>query len=599
MTLPAGAAVECRVREDGERPDLSVAKSQPHLSRRRVHRGAVALLALSLAACGGGGGGGGGGSGSSGSGSSAPAPTAPTPAPPAPTSATDAARLAEQATFGSNDATVTAITSAGASAWIDAQLATTPTGYPTLSAVSSDVKVGCPTGSVSTCYRDNYTAFPVQHVFLANAITGPDQLRQRVAFALSQIFVISSLEVGPAYGMREYQQLLLNDAFGNFRTLMNDVSLSPSMGLFLNMVNNAKGNSAGTTHANENYGRELMQLFTIGPNLLNPDGSTQLDATGQPIPTYTQTEVQGYAAAFTGWTYPPMPGATSKWQNPQYFIGPMVAFENEHDTTAKTLLNGVVTSTGQTSAADLKTALDSIFNHPNVGPFVGKQLIQFLVTSNPSPQYVARITAVFNNNGSGVRGDLSAVVKAILLDPEARGDTPASANFGKLMEPAEYAVTLMRMLGGVSDGVGLINPISAEGQTLFSAPSVFNYYPPSYPIPNTSLVGPQFGIVNTSTTLNHVSLADSLVYGSSIAADPTVPGSVGTSINLAPFSAIAGDANALVTRLNTLMVHGSLSAANQATIVNAVNSINATDTIDRARMGIFLVATCAQFQIKQ
>ena len=469
-------------------PSLTSLPSLQMPARPRAVRNAlIAVLAASLAACGGGGGGG----GSSAPAASAPPPaTAPVPpAPPAPAppiTATDAARLASQATFGSNDATVAAIVnSTYASVWIDQQLATAPTGYPVLAAVNSNNSIGCPTGSVATCYRDNYTVFPVQHVFLANAIAGQDQLRQRVAFALSQIFVVSALEVGPAYAMREYQQTLLNDSFGNFRTLMQDVTLSPAMGLYLNMVNNAKGNVSRNTHPNENYGRELMQLFTVGPNLLNQDGSTMTDSAGAPIPTYTQTQVEGYAAAFTGWTYPPMAGATSKFGNPQYFIGPMVAFDSQHDTTAKTLLNNLQTATGQTSVQDLATALDSIFNHPNLPPFISKQMIQFLTTSNPSPAYVARVAAVFTNDGTGVRGNMAAVVKAILLDSEARGDTASSANFGKLMEPAEYAVSMMRMINGTSDGVALINPIASESQSLFTAPSVFNYYPPSYPIPLT------------------------------------------------------------------------------------------------------------------
>jgi uncharacterized protein (DUF1800 family) len=595
------------------RPVTQIAEDSPVSSspsfslpvRPRAARNAlIAILTASLAACGGGGG---GGSSSAPAAAGAPSPTsspaptpAPTPAPPAPPiTATDAARLASQATFGSNDATVAAIVnSTYASTWIDQQLATAPTGYPVLPAISSNSNIGCPTGSVATCYRDNYTPFPVQHVFLANAISGPDQLRQRVAFALSQIFVISALEVNQAYAMREYQQMLLNDSFGNFRTLMQDVTLSPAMGLYLNMVNNAKGNVSRNTHPNENYGRELMQLFTVGPNLLNQDGSFMKDSSGAPIPTYTQTQVEGYAAAFTGWTYPPMPGATSKFGNPQYFIGPMVAFDTQHDMTAKTLLNGVTTATGQTSAQDLATALDSIFNHPNLPPFISKQLIQFLVSSNPSPAYVSRIAAVFTNDGNGVRGNLAAVVKAILLDSEARGDTASSANFGKLMEPAEYAVSIMRMINGASDGVALINPIANEGQSLFTPPSVFNYYPPGYPVPGSTLVSPQFGIVNTGTTLNRVGLADSLIYGKAVAADPSIPGSIGTSVDLSAFEAIAGDAPTLVARLNTLMVHGALSTTDQNTIVAAVNSIAATDTTDRAKMGIFLVATSAAFQVK-
>ncbi len=468
-----------------------------------------------------------------------------------------------------------------------------------LPAVSSNSSVGCPSGSAATCYRDNYTVFPVQRVFLANAVNGPDQLRQKVAFALSQIMVISATEVGISYAQREYQQTLLNDAFGNYRTLLQDVTLSPAMGLFLNMVNNAKGNVAKNTHPNENYGREVLQLFSIGPNQLNADGTTVLDSTGAPVPTYTQTQVQGFAAAFTGWTYPATPGVTSKFGNPAYFIGPMVAFENQHDETAKTLLSGVTTATNQTSAADLKSALDNIYNHPNVGPFIGKQLIQFLVTSNPSPAYVARITAVFNNDGTGTRGNLGAVVKAILLDPEARGNPATPANFGKLREPVEYETAMLRQFNATTDGVAPINPVSSMGQAIFTAPSVFNFYPPSYPLQNTTLVAPQFGIVNTATTLNRVGVADALIYGNPVAADPTVPGSVGTGVNLGAYTTMAADVPTLISNLDLLMTHNEMTSAELQTVTNAVNSIASNDPEDRARMALFLIATSATYQVKK
>jgi hypothetical protein len=292
-----------------------------------------------------------------------------------------------------------------------------------------------------------------------------------------------------------------------------------------------------------------------------------------------------------------MPGATSKWHNPAYFIGQMVPFESYHDQTAKPLLNGEMTAAGQSAAADLKQALDSIANHPNVAPFIGKQLIQFLTTSNPSPAYVARISAVFNNDGTGVRGNLGAVVKAILLDPEAYGDNASSATFGKLREPAEFAVALARMLNVTSDGVALINPAANTGEPLFSAGSVFNFYPPSSPLPNSSLVAPQFGIVNTSTTLSRVALADNLIYGAAVAPDPTIPGAIGTQIDLSAFEPLAATPASLTARLNTLMVHGTLDSQEQNAIITAINTVSASDAIDRVRMAAYLVANSARFQI--
>ncbi len=259
----------------------------------------------------------------------------------------------------------------------------------------------------------------------------PDQLRQRVAFALSQIFVIGGSKVGDPTAYTNYLQLLNNEAFTNYRQIMNDVTLSPAMGHWLDMVNNGKPNVSKGDHADENYAREFMQLFTIGTSQLNPDGSYQLDSNGNQIPTYTQNTVEAFALAYTGWTYPLMPGATQQTYNPAYWNGPMVPVDSNHDTESKQLLvypgvaGGGLLSAGQTAEQDLNGALDNVFNHPNVGPFVSRELIQHFVTSNSSPGYIQRVASVFNDNGSGVRGDMKSVITSILIDPEARrGDSP-------------------------------------------------------------------------------------------------------------------------------------------------------------------------------
>ncbi len=251
------------------------------------------------------------------------------------------------------------------------------------------------------------------------------------------MFVISTDSVN-ARSVTTYQNMLAKDAFGNFYTIMHDVALSPGMGGYLNMLNSAK--PTGTEIANENFGRENMQLFTIGLNLLNQDGSQQLDASGNPIPTYTEAQVQAFSRAYTGWTYATPGGTTTRFPNgtPDY-DDPMVAVESEHDMTAKVLLNGTTLPAGQSAELDLAGALTNIFNHPNVGPFVCRQLIQHLVTSNPSPAYVSRVAAVFANDGTGVRGNMQAVIQAILLDTEARaGDANASFDGGHLREPMLY-----------------------------------------------------------------------------------------------------------------------------------------------------------------
>ncbi len=261
------------------------------------------------------------------------------------------------------------------------------------------------------------------------------------------------------------------------------------MGEYLSMANNDKADTTRGTQANENYARELMQLFTIGTFLLNQDGSLQLDVNHQPVPTYTQSTIANFARVYTGWTYPTQPGAKLQKHNPAYYTGPMESFESNHDTGSKTLLNGVVLPAGQTAEEDLGAALVNIFTHPNVAPFVSKNLIQHLVTSNPSPAYVSRIAAVFDDNGSGVRGDLRAVVRAILMDPEARaGDSGPSLNppdtSGHLREPVFFTASMLRGLGAlVNDTNGLAGQAAKLGQTIFTPASVFNYYAPGYRIP--------------------------------------------------------------------------------------------------------------------
>ncbi|HVT36906.1 MAG TPA: DUF1800 family protein, partial [Nevskiaceae bacterium] len=423
----------------------------------------------------------------------------------------DAVRFLEQSSFGPTDGSIAAVRTLGIPAYLDQQLAMPPTGYPGSAAVSADSGSGCPSGS-SACLRDRYTTFPVATRFYRNALTGEDQLRQRVAWALSQIFVISGVKNSIAYGMRDYQQMLLADAFGNFRQLLNDVTLSPMMGYYLDMVNNDKPN--GDDNPNENYARELMQLFTIGTVMLNDDGTPKLDGKGRLIPTYDQDIIEGFAHTFTGWTYPPAPGEAKQWTGTPWFRGDMPQIPAHHDTGSKELLRGTVLPAGQTQSQDLSGAVGNIFRHPNVGPFIGRQLIQFLVTSNPSPAYVSRITAVFNDNGSGVRGDLKAVVRAILLDPEARGNVKKDAAYGKLREPVLFATGVLRGLGGTTQSDGQY-PFEycawALDQNVFSPPTVFNFYPPDYPLQGTSLVGPPFGIYNTNTSVQRADFVNRLL----------------------------------------------------------------------------------------
>jgi uncharacterized protein (DUF1800 family) len=551
-----------------------------------------AALLLALAACGGGG-----------SGGSSPPATPPPPAAVQPTAA-DTARLLEQATFGVTQTDVVHVQNEGFAAYLTEQLAAPASQYTGFSYTPHTAPVGCqtdpatPTDASSLCARDNYSLFQVQRQFFQHALGNPDQLRQRVAFALSQIFVVSGIEIYEAYGMADYQNMLLNDALGNYRTLLQDVTLSPVMGHYLDMVDNDKYNAAAGTSPNENYGREIQQLFSIGLYQLNPDGTQQLDSSGAPIPTYDQDVVEGFSSVFTGWTFPPLSGATSHWTNPTNYDGVMVSFADHHEPGTKLLLNGVTLPAGQTPAQDLQMALDNIFNHPNVGPFIGTQLIQHLVTSNPSPAYVARISAVFADNGHGVRGDLSAVVQAILTDTEARGDAPSAANFGHLREPALFIAGMMRSLGGQSDGVLLRSAASAMAQPVFTPQTVFNFYPPSFVLPGTQTFAPEFGIDDAASALARENFVNTVIMKGGAAADPTVTGSTGTSIDLSSLAAIT-DPTGLIAQLNQTLMHGSLSLGASLAIQGALTAQSATDPLAAARTASYLILTSGQYQVER
>ena len=564
-------------------------------------RGVMALaVTFALAACGGGGAGSGtavsqavtttGASGVSSSGSSTANGVGSSGATAAavkandvvtPVTRADAQRLLEQAAFGPTEADIASVQSLGVQGWINQQMSIAATGYPGFFYVDPFKGASCTTEAnivaKSTdvlmkkyCSRDYYTAAPIQRAFFVNALNGQDQLRQRVAFALSQIFVTSGYE---AYAQADYQNMLLNDAFANFKTIMTDVTLHPTMGDWLDMVTNDKPNPTKGTQANENYAREFMQLFTVGPNMLNSDGSFQLDANGKSIPTYTQDQVTALARAFTGWAYPPVGTAAPAWNDGVNHAGKMVAFDAHHDMDAKTIIGNVTLPAGQGAQADLDAAVSAVFNHPNVGPFIVKQLIQKLVLSNPSPAYVQRVVAVFNNNGSGVRGDMAAVVSAILTDSEARGDNKTASDYGKLREPAVYMASLLRTLGGTTDGVGPSYWSGQQGEPIFQSPSVFNYYSPSYNAPGTTLNGPEFGILDTSSQLARSNFMVQMIYTGGIAADTTVTGAIGTHVNMANFGAFT-DRGATVDKFNDVLMHGTLTAAGKAAVLKYLNALS-------------------------
>jgi uncharacterized protein (DUF1800 family) len=508
----------------------------------------------------------------------------------------DATRLLEQTTFGPTDALVAHAQAVGVQGWLKEQFAAPASTYPALPYAPTGPNTFCATNTNPNCLRDNYSMFLVQNAFFKNALTGPDQLRQRVAFALSQIFVASGVEVNFAYAMAQYQQILLDNAFGNFQDLLTKVTLSSVMGNYLNMVNNDK--AMGTASPNENYAREVMQLFSIGLWELNDDGTQLLDAHGEPIPTYSQDTVAGFATLFTGWTYPLLPGTAQRNHNPKNFLGNMVAVSANHDFGAKTLLDDAVDAAGKPMPSDLAFAMQDISQHPNVGPFIGKQLIQKLVTGNPSPQYVARVSAAFNDDGTGVRGNLKAVVTAILTDPEARGDVKTDATYGKLREPVLFLTGAARAVGAASDGVYFTQQARGLGQDVFDASSVFNYYPPTYVVPGSTVLGPEFAIQNASTTINRYNFANTFAFGT-IPPLSTLPGATGTQPNWSTLQALAANPASLVGELNSLLMHGTMPPAMQSTLLDAIAQVPAADPLTRAKTAFYLTITSPQYQVER
>jgi len=482
--------------------------------------------------------------------------------------------------------------------------------------------------------RDNYSPYPLQKQFMVSALTGQDQLRQRVAFALHEMIVTSSKDLNfyETSWYAPYLQTIDRDAFTNFRTLLFDITLNPAMGRYLDMAGNSR------VAPNENYARELMQLFSIGTDMLNPDGTPILDANGNRVPTYGQTEITNFARVFTGWVIPSKNITLNGVPNVSVldYITPMTFSNNTgangpFDIGAKTLLNGQQLAacsncTGNAAnmaaykTAELNAAIDNLFNHQNTGSYLCTQLIHHLVVSNPSPAYVGRCAATFANNGSGVRGDMKAIITEILLDPEARGDSKSDPNYGKLREPVQFMANLLRGFNATSDGVLVANSfflspnvssLSTQlGQDVFSPPTVFSYFPADFGLPGTSLFAPEFGILDTSSTYQRANLVNTLFIANNGAgagnglpvSSPNRPS--GTQMNYSAYQAMAANCTGvgscqLVDTLNANLMHGTMSSSMRTSIINAVTGISSGDPAGRTRTAIYLVTTSSQYQVQR
>ena len=541
------------------------------------------LPLVALAACGGGGGGD--------AGTGAVTPVAPAPVAVAPTLA-ESARFLEQASIGATGDEILALSQSSFDAWLTTQFAA-PTSQS-----HWDWQVA--NGWADIANQFNRTG--LDNSVWRKLLSSPDPLRQAVTLALSEIMVVSSDGVDTAWphlAVGAYLDILEANAFGNFRTLLQQISTSPAMGVYLTFRNNQKANAAGAL-PDENYARELMQLFTIGLNELNADGTNRLPL----AETYAQNDISQLARVFTGWNY----NAFSS-TDPGYLQRAMINTASQHETGASTFLTTTIPA-GNDGAASLKLALDGIFAHANVGPFIAKQLIQRLVTSNPSAAYVGRVAAVFNNNGSGVRGDLQATVRTLLLDTEARS-VGGATSAGKLKEPALRLAQWARSFSAKSTAgawnIGNLNdPATKLGQQPMRAPSVFNFFRPGYVPPATALgaqglVAPELQITTESSVAGYLNFMQRTISSSAASATAGVNGS-DVVPDYSKLLALVADTQGLVNELNKLLASFRLSAATQSTIKTTLDGMPvATDAnkLNRIYAAVLLVMATPEYLVQK
>jgi uncharacterized protein (DUF1800 family) len=563
------------------RPETSLRSSAPLIA-----------AAAFLQACGGGGAGG--------STSSATTPATPTTPPPpvtptwSPPADAPYARFLLQAQFDSSDSDIAAVKAKGYSTWLDEQMAVPSSqgGWDWLNSRGYGV----------VDKREFYFAewYLSDYMIWNQIVRSPDQVRRRIALAMTEYFVVGIDGITQpwfkGFQLAHYYDILCNNAFGNFRKLLEEITLCVAMGSFLNTLNNEKEDPVTGRQPDENYAREVMQLFTLGVSQLNLDGTPKTDANGAPLDTYTQSDVTNLARVFTGYvtdTKSPVAPMYFNVANVGYTRKPMKLLSFRHSLLEKKFL-GTTIPANTDGATSLKIALDTLFNHPNVGPFFSRQMIQRLVTSNPSPAYVKRVATIFNDNGSGIRGDLKAVFKAVLLDDEARSAaTLSSTTHGKLREPmlrfAQWARTFKL---NSKRGTWKINPPNYGSTTLgqypLRSPSVFNFFRPGYVPPNTQLAdlkatAPEYQIVNESTVSQYINFMQNVlpnglyVSGPDLLEQPMMSAST-DGFDLVPDYAseiaLTNDPAALVRRLNLILAAGRLSQSTENLIISAVKSDN-------------------------
>ncbi len=546
-----------------------------------------AVSTLIVTGCGGGGGGSGGGN-----------TTPPPPVSTEPTQAEleEAAKTLSLATFGPTYDDIDAAARQGMDAWLEAQFNTPISRHmPVVLGYADEYGSDINSTPAPGLYR--------RFAFWERALRAPDQLRQLTAYALTQIFVVSDnvdmLFIDPR-ALASYYDMLLEQSFGNFRDLLEAVTLHPAMGFYLSHVNNAKSDPTANTFPDENYAREVMQLFTIGLFELNLDGTRKLDAQGNPLPTYNNADIREFAKIFTGLSYgPEIPGSATYFGNPSpVFYAPMEMFDAYHEPGAKRLLNGFVVPAGQPGLQDIGDALDNLFNHPNTAPFISKHLIQRLVTSNPSPAYVARVANTFAGDQGAPRGDMKRVLMAILTDPEVDQSL-------RLKEPFRRYVALNRSLSAwgqdnTAPGLGLVSQYLTQ-QNVLSAPSVFNFYLPDY-IPSgeigaAGLVAPEFQITNDSTIIGMTNLIAYALYSEQSIDTPA--GFTTIKPDLSDFLAVADNPAALLNRIDLVFFAGEMDVATRNIIGDALAAYQTADLEPTAitQVALYLALTSPSYAI--
>ena len=530
----------------------------------------------------------------------------------------DVVRFLEQATLGPTEALVQEVKSKGIDKYLDEQVPMNVTRYtqypfwdpPMNNTLCMDDRT-LPVTPEKFCGSLKQSPQPVGWEFFRQSKTAPEQLRLRMAHVWHQIFVHSSNGGAfETYANAEFQQRLRDGALGTFESLLTKYALSPQLGIYQTWAKNVPERNG--IKPNENFARELMQLFTIGVNMLNDDGSPVIGANGQLVPTYAQADIETLARILTGYTMPTRPGATPDfWGNRNYYIGDMIPFDQWHDTGMKVALGGRILMPGGNSAAnEVRDLLRVLVNHPNTPPFIAKQLIQKTVTSSPTPGYVSRVAAVFKDNGKGVRGDLAAVTRAVLLDPEARGARKIDREYGRMREPALFWTAMLRALDVTTDGYMPYQQGWQSSQVLFNSQTVFNYYPADYTLAGGNIPAPEFAIYTTAEFLYRANQVNDLLYNvdQSWSSDPFygwgpigyVPNAVGTrSPPLSAFLADAANPDVLVERLNRLLLHGTMSPAARKTVVNTVAKLDAKDSLRRVKMAVNLILVSIAYQVQK